>query len=49
MPKSATSKIGASGSLLMATIVLRALHADQMLNRAGDAEREVEFGRDGLT
>ena len=33
---------------MIATIVLRALHADQMLNRAGDAEREVQLRRDGL-
>ena len=35
MPKSATSKMGASGSLLMATMV-RILHAGQVLHRAGD-------------
>ena len=32
----------------MATIVLDALHADQVLDRAGDAEREVQLRRDGL-
>ena len=33
---------------MIATIVLDALHADQVLNRAGDAEREVQLRRDRL-
>ena len=48
MPKSAISKIGASSSLLTATIVLRRLHAGAVLDRPGDAQRDVQLRRHGL-
>ena len=48
MPMSANSKIGAFGSLLMATIVPGALHADLVLDGAGDAGRDVELRRHRL-
>ena len=47
-PMSATSKIGASGSLLIATIVRGVLDAGQVLDRAGDADGDVELRRDDL-
>ncbi len=47
-PMSATWKIGASSSLLMATMRLAVLHAGEMLDRAGDADRDIDFGRDDL-
>ena len=46
--RSANSAIGASGSRLTATIVLGGLHPDLVLDRAGDAEREVELRLDDL-
>ena len=42
--RSANSAIGASGSRLTATIVVGGLHPDLVLDRAGDAEREVQRG-----
>ena len=47
-PRSQNSKIGAFGSLLIATIVARALHADLVLDRARDAAGDVELRRDRL-
>ena len=47
-PKSAKSKIGAFGSLLIATIVPEFCMPDLVLDRAGDAERDVELRRDRL-
>ena len=47
-PKSATSKMGAFSSLLMAIDGLRPFHANQMLDGSGDADGEIELGRDGL-
>ena len=41
-------KIGASLSLLIAMIVLRALHADHVLGGAGDADGDVDVGLDDL-
>ena len=41
-PKSATWKIGASSSLLIATMVFEVLHAGEVLDRAGNADRDVD-------
>ncbi len=49
MPTSATLNIGAWGSELMATIFSDALHADEVLDRAGDADGDVELRGDGLS
>jgi hypothetical protein len=40
IPMSATSKIGASASLLIATMVRASLDAREVLYRAGDADRD---------
>ena len=48
MPKSAKAKMGASGSLLMATMQSRCLHAGLVLDGAGDAAGDIEPGRHGL-
>ena len=48
MPRSATEKIGASPSLLTAMMLSRALHADEVLRRARDAERDVDLRLHGL-
>ena len=45
---SATWKIGASSSLLMAMIVFEILHAGEVLDRAGNADRDIDFGSDDL-
>ena len=45
---SATWKIGASSSLLMAMIVFGILHAGEVLDRAGNADRDIDFGGDDL-
>ena len=47
-PKSASSKIGASASLLMTTIVFARLHPCPVLDGAGDAGRDVQLRGDGL-
>ena len=43
MPRSAIEKIGASWSLLIATMC-GTFHPNEVLRRAGDAEREVDGG-----
>ena len=48
MPRSENSKIGALASLLIATMFSERLHADLVLDRAGDPGGEVELRRDGL-
>ena len=45
---SATWKIGASSSLLMAMIVFGILHAREVLDRAGNADRDIDFGSNDL-
>ena len=47
-PTSAISKMGASASLLMATMVRRFFHADDVLDGSADAEGQIELGGDGL-
>ena len=47
-PISATWKMGASSSLLMAMMVLGILHAGKVLDGAGDADGDVDFGGDDL-
>ncbi len=32
----------------MATMILRILHAREVLDRAGNADRDIDFGRDDL-
>ena len=48
IPRSENSKIGAFGSLLIATMFSERLHADLVLDRAGDAGRQVQLRRDRL-
>ena len=44
----ATSKIGAPSFLLTAMIVSESLHTGDVLDRAGDAERDIDARMDGL-